>query len=98
LHATKRVMVSVDFAEIEALQHQVNGQKPWMFYLLQLSRLKQHVLIFFLIFTNTVHKVVSQVSDDVSIPLLHIADATGAQLISDNLNTIGLPGKKFTVQ
>lgn len=98
MHATKRVMVSVDFAEIEALQHQVNGQKPWMFYLLQLSRLKQHVLIFFLIFTNTVHKVVSQVSDDVSIPLLHIADATGAQLISDNLNTIGLPGKKFTVQ
>ena len=47
LHATKRVMVSVDFAEIEALQHQVNGQKPWKFYLLQLSRLKQHVLIFF---------------------------------------------------
>jgi hypothetical protein len=34
LHATKRVMVSVDFAEIEALQHHVNGQKPWIFYLL----------------------------------------------------------------
>jgi len=33
-----------------------------------------------------------------NIPLLHIADATGAQLITDNLNTIGLPGKKFTVQ
>jgi aspartate racemase len=49
---------------------------------------------FFLIFTNTVHKAVSQVSDVVNIPLLHIADATGAQLISDNLNTIGLPGKK----
>tara|TARA_B110000503_G_C6768587_1_gene258441 strand:- start:181 stop:318 length:138 start_codon:yes stop_codon:yes gene_type:complete len=45
-----------------------------------------------------VHKAVSQVSDVVNIPLLHIADATGAQLISDNLNTIGLPGKKFTVQ
>ena len=44
------------------------------------------------------HKAVSQVSDVVNIPLLHIADATGAQLISDNLNTIGLPGKKFTVQ
>lgn len=44
------------------------------------------------------HKVASQVSDVVNIPLLHIADATGAQLISDALNTIGLSGKKFTVQ
>jgi len=97
LHATKRVMVSVDFAEIEALQHQVNGQKPWKFYLLQLSRLKQHVLIFFNLYQYCAQISITS-SGVLNIPLLHIADATGAQLITDNLNTIGLPGKKFTVQ
>ena len=44
------------------------------------------------------HKVASQVSDAVNIPLLHIADATGAQLVADKIQTIGLLGTKFTMQ
>ena len=44
------------------------------------------------------HKVASQVSDAVSIPLLHIADATGAQLVADQMKSIGLLGTKFTMQ
>lgn len=53
---------------------------------------------FFLICTNTMHKVASQVSDAVNIPLLHIADATGTQLVADKIQTIGLLGTKFTMQ
>ena len=40
----------------------------------------------------------SQVSEDVNIPLIHIADARSAQLITDQINTIGLLGSKLTMQ
>lgn len=98
LHSAKLVLVSVDFAEIEALQHQGNWQKTADILSTAAKSLEAAGADFFLICTNTMHKVASQVSDAVNIPLLHIADATGAQLISDNLNTIGLLGTKFTMQ
>ncbi|WP_293749331.1 aspartate/glutamate racemase family protein [uncultured Paraglaciecola sp.] len=98
LHSAKLVLVSVDFAEIEALQHQGNWQKTADILSTAAKSLEAAGADFFLICTNTMHKVASQVSDAVKIPLLHIADATGAQLVSDNLNTIGLLGTKFTMQ
>jgi aspartate racemase len=98
LHSAKLVLVSVDFSEIEALQHQGNWQKTADILSTAAKSLEAAGADFFLICTNTMHKVASQVSDAVNIPLLHIADATGAQLVSDNLNTIGLIGTKFTMQ
>ena len=53
---------------------------------------------FFLIFNHTVYKFTSHVSNAVSIPLLHIADATGSQIVTDKITTVGLMGTKFIVQ
>ena len=89
LHSAKLVLVSVDFSEIEALQHQGNWQKTADILSTAAKSLEAAGADFFLICTNTMHKVASQVSDAVNIPLLHIADATGAQLVSDNLNKSG---------
>jgi len=97
-HSAKLVLVSVDFAEIEALQHQGDWQKTAIILGDAAKSLEAAGADFFLICTNTMHKVASQVADAVNIPLLHIADATGAQLVSDNINTIGLLGTKFTMQ
>jgi aspartate racemase len=98
LHSAKLVLVSVDFAEIEALQHQGNWQKTADILSHAAKSLEAAGADFFLICTNTMHKVASQVSDAVSIPLLHIADATGTQLVSEKMHTIGLLGTKFTMQ
>lgn len=98
LHSAKLVLVSVDFAEIEALQHQGDWQKTAEI----LSNAAKSLVLagadFFLICTNTMHKVASQVASAVTIPLLHIADATGSQLNSSNMTKIGLLGTKFTMQ
>jgi aspartate racemase len=98
LHSAKLVLVSVDFAEIETLQHQGDWQKTAHILSAAAKSLEAAGADFFLICTNTMHKVASQVSDAVSIPLLHIADATGAQLVADQMKSIGLLGTKFTMQ
>jgi aspartate racemase len=98
LHSAKLVLVSVDFAEIEALQHQGDWQKTADILSNAAKSLEAAGADFFLICTNTMHKVASQVSDAVNIPLLHIADATGTQLVADKMTKIGLLGTKFTMQ
>jgi aspartate racemase len=64
----------------------------------QLNHLKQLAVDFFFICTNTMYKLVSQVSDAVSIPLLQIVDAKVTQLLSDNISSIGPFGTLFTMQ
>ena len=51
-----------------------------------------------LLCTNTMHKVADQVQAAVSIPLLHLADATAAAVIRAGLRTIGLLGTAFTME
>jgi aspartate racemase len=97
-HSAKIVLVSVDFAEIEVLQRQGDWQKTADILSDAAKSLEAAGADFFLICTNTMHKVASQVSNAVNIPLLHIADAAGAQLVSDKKSTIGLLGTKFTMQ
>lgn len=98
LHSAKLVMVSVDFAEIERMQTcgdwdataEVLGRAA-----LQLEAAGAEG---FLICTNTMHKVAPQVQAAVSIPLLHIADATAQELVRDGLIKVGLLGTAFTME
>lgn len=46
---------------------------------------------------NTPHKVYDQLCNSLSIPILHIADAIGATLENDGLDTAGLIGTRFTM-
>jgi aspartate racemase len=53
---------------------------------------------FLLICTNTMHKVAPQVEAAISIPLLHIADATAQRLAADGIRRVGLLGTRFTME
>lgn len=97
LHSAKLVMVSVDFAEIEKLQHQGDWQKTAEILADAAKSLEAAGADFFIICTNTMHKVADQVCQAVTIPLLHIADATGQQLIADKINKVALLGTQFTM-
>ncbi|HKJ27186.1 MAG TPA: aspartate/glutamate racemase family protein [Anaerolineales bacterium] len=98
LHSARIAMVSVDFQEIEELQ--VNGE--WEQSGEILSRAAQQVEAaganFMLICTNTMHKVAPQIEQAINIPLLHIADATAAQIKKQGVDTIGLLGTNFTME
>ena len=98
LHSAELLMVSVDFAPIEALQHQGDWEGAGAVLIDAAKRLEAGGADFFLIGTNTMHRVADAVSTAVDIPLLHIADATGRVLQQDEVERIGLLGTAFTME
>lgn len=98
LHSASLVLYSVNFAEIEALQHQGN----WPATADKLSAVGRSVEAagaeFLVLCTNTMHKVAAAIERAVSIPLLHIADATAHVLRQDGVTCVGLLGTKFTME
>lgn len=97
-HSAKIAMVSVDFAEIETLQHQDRWDDTAEILLQAAQSVEAAGADFFMICTNTMHKVADQVEAAVSIPLLHIADATAEKLVEDGVTQVGLLGTRFTME
>lgn len=98
LHSAKVSLVSVDFSEIETLQH----EGRWDDTAVVLSRAAQSIesagADFLLICTNTMHKVADDIQSSISIPVIHIADATAETLVAKGIKRVGLLGTKFTME
>ena len=98
LHSAKSVMYSVDFSEIEALQHQGNWNKATQMMIEAAQHVEASGADFVIICTNTMHKMADEVQKNIGIPLLHIADATAEAIKARGLHKIGLLGTKFTME
>jgi len=98
LHSAKLLLYSVDFAPIEKLQHAGDWDATAEILSQAAHSLEAGGADFFLICTNTMHKVADVVAESVNIPLLHIADATAAILKQDDVSRIGLLGTGFTME
>ena len=98
LHSAKLVLVSVDFAEIEACQRLGDWHAAGEILSQAARRLEAAGADFFMICTNTMHKVADQVCAAVNIPLLHIADTTALQLQKKQITKVALLGTRFTMQ
>ena len=98
LHSAKICMVSVDFAKIEALQHQGDWQQTAKLLTKAAKSVEAGGADFLLICTNTMHKVADEIASNITIPILHIADATAEQLKHDNITRVGLLGTQFTME
>ena len=98
LHSAKSLMYSVDFDEIEKLQHQGNWKEATKLMIDAAKRLEKGGADFVVICTNTMHKMADDVQNNIKIPLLHIADATAEKIKSKGLKKIGLLGTKFTME
>ena len=98
LHSAKVCLYSVDFHEIEQLQHAGKWAQTAAILAQAAQAVEAGGADRFLICTNTMHKVATEVEAAVNIPLLHIADATAKQLLADRMTTVGLLGTAFTMQ
>ena len=98
LHSAKSIMVSVDFADIEAFQHQGKWEDATAFMIDAARKVESGGADFVIICTNTMHKMAGEVQAAINIPLLHIADATGDTIKKKGLHKIGLLGTKFTME
>ena len=98
LHSAKSVMVSVDFAEIESLQHAGRWQEASLSMIQAARQVEAGGADFIIICTNTMHKMADEVQNSINIPLLHIVDATAEMIKSAGLQKIGLLGTRFTME
>lgn len=98
LHSAKSVMYSVDFAEVESLQHQGRWEEAAQMLIDAAKNLENGGADFVVLCTNTMHKVAEDIQANVKIPLLHIADATAQQVKASGIQKIGLLGTRFTME
>jgi aspartate racemase len=98
LHSAKLVLYSVDFSEIEALQHQGDWEGAARILVAAAQSVQSAGADFLVICTNTMHKVAPQIEQATAIPLLHIADATAGALLNDGVTSVGLLGTQFTME
>jgi len=98
LHSARVVLASVDFADIEALQVAGRWEQAGQLLAEAATGLEAAGAELLLICTNTMHKVANQVQAAVSIPLLHLGDATAAAVTRAGLGTMGLLGTAFTME
>jgi aspartate racemase len=98
LHSARIALYSLDFAEVEQLQHADRWDGATRLMIAGARRVERAGADFLVICTNTMHKVADQVADAVRIPLLHIADATADAVKAEGLERIGLLGTRFTME
>ena len=97
-HSARICLYSVDFAEIEALQHAGKWEETAAILAQAARSVEAGGADFLLICTNTMHKVFEEVASSISMPVLHIADATAQALLRDEIKTVGLLGTRFTME
>lgn len=97
LHSAKIVLISVDFAEIESLQMAGDWEAAAMVLSDAARSLEKAGADCVLICTNTMHKVAPEVEAAITVPLLHIADATAVRIKQKGFTNIGLLGTGFTM-
>ncbi len=98
LHSARIAIVSVDFQEIERLQHDGNWPRAGEYLAHAAKQVQSAGADFLLICTNTMHKVADAIEQTITIPILHLADATALKVKEQGINTVGLLGTAFTME
>ncbi|AYZ65702.1 aspartate/glutamate racemase family protein [Burkholderia multivorans] len=97
-HNAKSVMVTVDFAEIEALQRVHDWPALGAHMAAAARQLEAAGADLIVLTTNTMHRVHDAIESAVTLPFLHIADPTGEALLAAGVSRVGLLGTRYTME
>jgi aspartate racemase len=98
LHSARLVLYSVDFHEVERLQHAGDWEAAGVMMADAARALQAAGAEFIVLCTNTMHKVAPAIEAVVGIPLFHIADPTARAIKQAGMQKIGLLGTRFTME
>ena len=97
-HSSKCIMESVDFSEIEKLQHENDWNSLNNTMVNAAKNLENAKADFIILCTNTMHLCSEEIIVNINIPFLHIAVATGKKIKEQHINKVLLLGTKFTME
>lgn len=98
LHSARCILYSVEFDEIERCQSSGDWERAGAILAGAAAGLERAGADFIVICTNTMHKVAGQVRAAVSVPLLHIAQVTAAELRRQGVERVALLGTRYTME
>lgn len=98
LHSAKIILTSVDFAEIEELQRKGEWEEAGDYLAYEAQILEKADADCVVLCTNTMHKIADQIESAITIPFIHIADATADTIKAVGIDQVGLLGTAFTME
>jgi aspartate racemase len=98
LHSAPIILASVDFAQIEAYQHNGEWDRAGSMLADVAQRLVAAGAECVVLCTNTMHKVAAAITADLPVPFIHIADATAERIVEADISTVALLGTRYTME
>lgn len=98
VHSAKSLMVSVDFGEVERLQHQGEWHVLAAMMADAARQLERGGADLIVLCTNTMHSLAVAIEEATPLPLLHIADPTAKAIRKAGMTRVGLLGTAFTME
>lgn len=97
-HSAKILLSSVDFGQFVALKEKGDWETQGRLLAAEAAALEKAGADFIILATNTMHKMADQIESAISIPFLHLADATAHKIIEQGIKKIGLLGTRYTME
>lgn len=98
LHSAKLLLYSVEFDELQRLQHMDDWAGAARLLVDAVRRLERAGAEALVICANTMHIVAPEIESAVKLPLIHVADATAKAVKDRGIRTVALLGTRFTME
>lgn len=92
------IIESFNFKEIETLQFQDKWDELGEKLSVAAKKLEKNGAEYIVICTNLMHKVAPIVQKNISVPLIHMVDSVAEEILSLNMDKVGLLGTIFTME
>jgi len=98
LHSAPLLLYSYDFEEIKQMQYAGRWGEAAASLAEVARRLESAGARAIVLCTNTMHKLAPEIVSAVSVPFIHIGDATAQRIRAKGYRRVGLLGTKFTME
>jgi aspartate racemase len=97
-NAARCILYSFNYDDINECNLREDHAGVYNLVLDAAQKLKKASSDFIVLCANTLHQYVDELQNKINLPIVHIADATAAEIRKHNLTKIGLLGTKFTME
>lgn len=97
-HSARIMLASLDFGEFVALKEAGDWDTQALLLAEAAQSLERAGADFVILSTNTMHKMAAQIEAALTVPFLHLADATAGRIAAQGLDTVGLLGTRYTME
>ena len=98
LHSARLLLYSVEFDEIQRLQHRDDWAACGRIFTDIARRLEKAGAEGLVVCANTMHILAEELAEAVSIPLIHVAEATAMAAQAADIGSVALLGTRFTME